>query len=67
MPEPFVEIDSACSPQIQAADIAASIAKELLHQNNLVHLVHFEYVTYNGQRLSEDRAASYQRLIRPTN
>lgn len=63
-PEPLVEVDSAGSPPIQAADIAASIARELWHQNSLVHLVcHFEYVTYNGERISEDKAAWCQRVI----
>ena len=34
---------------IQAADIAATIARELWHRNNLPHLVRrFEYVTFNG-------------------
>lgn len=63
-PEPLIEIDSVGSVPIQAADIAASIAKEIWYRDSLVHLVrHFEYVTYNGERVSEDRAAWYQRVI----
>jgi hypothetical protein len=64
LPEPLVAVSSAESIPIQAADIAASIARELWHRNNLPYLLsHFDYVTYNGERLSEDRAASYQGLI----
>ena len=63
-PEPLQELASTESVPIQAADIAANIARELWRRNNLVHLVrHFEYVTYNGQRISEDKAAAYQTLI----
>ena len=64
IPEKLIEVDSAKSPPIQAADIAAGIARELWRQNSLVHLVrHFEYVTYNGERISEDKAAWCQRVI----
>ena len=63
-PEPIMELDSAGSEHIQAADIAAGIARELWLRYNLVHVVrHFHYVTYNGERLSVDKAASIQRLI----
>jgi hypothetical protein len=64
MPEPLVEIRSAESLPIQAADIAAGIARELWRRSSLVHLVaHFEYVTYNGRRLSEDEAAWCQKIL----
>lgn len=64
MPEPLIEINSAESVPIQAADIAAGIARELWYRNTLVQLVEqFEYVTYNGQRLSEDNAARRQTII----
>jgi hypothetical protein len=64
LPEPLQELPSVESIPIQAADIAASIARELWNRNNLPFLLlHFDYVTYNGERLSEDQAASYQRLI----
>jgi hypothetical protein len=64
IPEKLIEVDSAKSPPIQAADIAASIARELWRQNSLVQVVrHFEYVTYNGERISEDKAAWCQRVI----
>ena len=63
-PEPLIEVDSAGSEHIQAADIAAGIARELWLRYNLVDVVrHFHYVTYNSERLSVDKAASIQRLI----
>jgi hypothetical protein len=64
LPEPLQELPSTESIPIQAADIAASIARELWHRNNLPYLLlHFDYVTYNGERLSEGQAASHQHLI----
>jgi hypothetical protein len=49
---------------IQAADIAATIARELWHRNNLPHLVRrFEYVTFNGERLSEGRAEALEAVF----
>jgi hypothetical protein len=63
-PEPLVEVDSADSEHVQAADIAAGIARELWSRSNLVHVVrHFHYVTYNSDRLSVDRAASIQKFM----
>ena len=63
-PQPLIELDSANSEQIQAADIAAGIARELWFRWNLVQVVrHFCYVTYNSERLSADKAASIQKLI----
>jgi hypothetical protein len=64
LPEPLQELSSAKSYEIQAADIAASIARELWYRNTLPYLLlHFDYVTYNGERLSEGQATSYQHLI----
>jgi hypothetical protein len=66
-PEPLQELRSTGFHPIQAADIAASIAREFWDRNNLPYLLrHFDYVTYNGERLSEDRAAASQRLISAT-
>ena len=62
--EPLIEVGSAGSVHTQAADIAAGIARELWLRNSLVHVVRrFEYVTYNGERISEGKASWYQRMI----
>jgi hypothetical protein len=64
LPEPLQELASTACVPIQAADIAANIARELWRRKDLVHVVRqFDYVTYNGQRISEDQAASYQTII----
>ena len=56
-PQPLPELDSKESFWVQAADCAAGIAREILHRKDLVHLVAaFDYVTYNGKRLSESKA-----------
>jgi hypothetical protein len=56
----LAELDSADSREIQAADIAAGIARELWYREGLVNLVrHFDYVLLNGMRLSETSAASH--------
>jgi hypothetical protein len=56
----LAELDSADSREIQAADIAAGIARELWYREGLVNLVrHFDYVLLNGMRLSEMSAASH--------
>ena len=63
-PQPLQELVSSDSVLIQAADIAAGIARELWRKNTLVYLVRqFEYVTYNGERLSDDKAALYEDLL----
>ena len=68
MPEPLIEIDSAFSLDIQIADIAAGIARQIWHQTNLVTLVrHFDYVTYNSKRLSEAKAAACEDTLRRVN
>jgi hypothetical protein len=65
LPQPLVELVSTESVPIQAADIAASIAREMWHRNNLPHLVsRFEYVTFNGERLSDTRAQQYEAVFR---
>lgn len=65
LPQPLVELVSTESVPIQAADIAASIARELWHRNNLPHIVsRFEYVTFNGERLSDTRAQQYEAVFR---
>lgn len=67
MPEPLIELVSVESVPIQAADIAASIARELWHRQSLPDLVRrFEYVTFNGERLSEDRASGYEAIFKAT-
>jgi len=54
------EVDSADMPEIQAADIAAGIARELWHRAGLANVVwHFEYVLLNGVRLSETTAQAH--------
>jgi hypothetical protein len=65
LPERLQELVSTDSEQIQAADIAATIARELWHRNNLPHLVRrFEYITFNGERLSERRAETFEAIFR---
>lgn len=65
VPEPLQELISTESVPIQAADIAASLAREIWKRNSLVQLVRrFEYVTYNGGRLSEIRAAMHEINLR---
>jgi hypothetical protein len=64
-PERLLELVSTESVPIQAADIAASIARELWHRHSLPHLARrFEYVTFNGERLSENRADTYEAIFR---
>lgn len=63
-PEHLIEVGSAGSPEVQCADIAAGIASSLWQRGNLVSITRrFEYVTYNGERISDDKAASCQRVI----
>jgi hypothetical protein len=59
-PKELEEMSSADSPEIQAADIAAGIARELWYRAGLVNLLrHFDDVLLNGMRLSEKSAASH--------
>jgi hypothetical protein len=65
LPQPLVELISTESVPIQAADIAAGLARELWHRNDLPHLVRrFEYVTFNGERLSETGAEQHEDIFR---
>jgi len=58
-PGPLVELDSKESFLVQAADFAAGIARETWHRKSLAHLVGaFDYVTYNGKRISETEAGT---------
>lgn len=58
-PAPLPELDSKSSFYVQAADFAAGIARELWSRNSLPHLVDtFDYVTYNGRRISESEAVT---------
>jgi hypothetical protein len=60
-PQPLRELDSKNSLPIRAADFAVGIAREIWHRSNLVQLAAaFEYVTYNGRRISEAAAAEHQ-------
>jgi hypothetical protein len=58
-PGPLSELDSKESFLVQAADFAAGIAREVWRRNSLPHLTGaFEYVTYNGRRISETDAVA---------
>jgi hypothetical protein len=58
-PAPLAELDSRSSFFVQAADFAAGIAREIWSRNSLPHLVDtFDYVTYNGRRISESEAVT---------
>jgi hypothetical protein len=55
--DPIESLESHKSILLQAADFAAGIAKTILEREGLVPLVKtFEYVIYNGSRISEDDA-----------
>ena len=63
--KPYSQTDSKDSFLVQAADIAAGIASKILETLNLVAVVSsFEYVTYNGRRLSVSDAEEKLRLLR---
>jgi hypothetical protein len=56
-PDPLESIDSKKSVFVQAADIAAGIAKATYERAGLLGVVRlFEYTTYNGKRISSDDA-----------
>ena len=60
-PAPLPELDSRSSFLVQAADFAAGIAREIWSRNSLPHLVDtFDYVTYNGRRISKKRSRHYR-------
>lgn len=63
-PGPLEAIDSQDSPFVQAADIAAGLVRGLWTHGGLTDVVRrFDYVTYNGTRLSESDAARIQRSL----
>jgi hypothetical protein len=63
-PNPLTEMKSDDSIHVQAADIAAGIARELWFRHNIVDVTrHFHYVTYNGVRLTVGDAISVQHVI----
>jgi hypothetical protein len=52
-PKPYTELESNDFFHVQAADIAAGIASKTMETENLIAVVsRFEYVTYNGRRVS---------------
>lgn len=64
--KPYSQTDSKDSYLVQAADIAAGIASRILETQNLVAVVSlFEYVTYNGRRVSVSDAEEELRQFRP--
>ncbi len=63
--KPYSQLDSKDSYLLQAADIAAGIASKILEAQNLVAVVSsFEYVTYNGRRISVGDAEEELRRMR---
>ena len=64
-PQPLVELESTNCVPLQAADFAAGIAREIWYRNSLPHLVRvFEYVKYNGKRISEADANGTEAKLR---
>lgn len=62
-PKPYVQLGSTDSYLIQAADIAAGIVGRMLETQTLAAVVGaFEYVTYNGRRLSISDAEELMRV-----
>jgi hypothetical protein len=58
----FVELESKESHYVQAADIAAGIASDIYASRKLVGVVErFEYVTFNGVRVSRADAEEYMK------
>jgi hypothetical protein len=63
-PQPLTTVTSGSSLPVQAADIAAGIARELWTRHNLVHVArHFHYVTYNSVRLTIEDAIYLQQWL----
>jgi hypothetical protein len=63
--KPYLQTDSKNSFLVQAADIAAGIASKIVETQNLVAVVSaFEYVTYNGRRISANDAEEEMRQMR---
>jgi hypothetical protein len=64
--DPYPMLRSHSSYFVQAADIAAGIASKLIETENLAHVVtKFEYVTYNGRRVSVADMEEVLRRLRP--
>lgn len=58
----FVELESKESYYVQAADIAAGIASDVYASRKLIGVVErFEYVTFNGERVSRADAEEWMR------
>jgi hypothetical protein len=63
-PQPLTTITSNSSLHVQAADIAAGIARELWSRFDLVQVArHFHYVTYNSVRLTVGDAIYVQQVL----
>jgi hypothetical protein len=63
-PNPLTEVKSNNSRHVQAADIAAGIARELWRRHTIVQVArHFHYLTYNGVRLTLEDAISVQHIL----
>lgn len=59
---PLQSINSGESFFIQAADIAAGLARYLYEINGILGItIHFDYVTFNGRRVSRDDATEIMR------
>lgn len=63
---PLESVDSHQSYLVQAADIAAGIARSIIERHSLRRVAAvFDYVTYNGRRINEDEAAEIERTMAP--
>lgn len=61
-PTGFVELESKNSQYVQAADFAAGIASDIFASRKLIGVVErFEYVTFNGERVSRADAEEEMR------
>jgi hypothetical protein len=62
--ESLESLDSKKSLRVQAADIAAGVARVIMDREGLIGVPRvFEYVTHNGERISIDDAARIQRQL----
>jgi hypothetical protein len=63
--KPYSQLSSKDSYLLQAAEIAAGIASKIVETQNLVAAVSsFEYVSYNGRRVSVSEAEEELRRMR---
>ncbi len=61
-PSKYVELESKSSYYVQAADFAAGIATDIYTSEKLIGVVRrFEYVTFNGRRVSRSDAEEEMR------